>query len=370
MQCVYWPRTPLGNLFGQWAVASYINSTTYFNHVDWLGNIRARTDVHGTRIKTCTNLPFGDLVQCAGSGLRPQHFTGLNQDSETAGAGSDTGLHHTWYRQLSSYLGRWMTPDPAGMAAVDPGNPQTWNRYAYVNNNPTNAIDPSGMAPRERCGVARDGEYMCTPLTEYGNINSGAGSVMFGLDEFDYAMMGAGISPGLYTEGRYQAQVDEGFNRLQPGYSPPTGGPGYNIWVNCGGTLTNVNCPPPPEAMGGSSTFSTNLLYPGLAPGDVPAGSMSQGVFQGQKQTWQQSSMTGNIAAAATAVVIVGVPVFGETLGAIAACNPGLNVSYGHVTVYCRAWMPGNLIGIGYDPKHGAHINVGNSIHIPLWPWH
>jgi len=38
-----------------------------------------------------------------------------------------------------------MTPDPAGLAAVDSGNPQTWNRYAYVNNNPTNYIDPSGL---------------------------------------------------------------------------------------------------------------------------------------------------------------------------------------------------------------------------------
>ncbi|HXZ81341.1 MAG TPA: RHS repeat-associated core domain-containing protein, partial [Terriglobales bacterium] len=65
--------------------------------------------------------------------------------AETAGAGSNTGLDHTWYRQYSSYLGRWMTPDPAGMAAVDPGNPQTWNRYAYVNNNPTNFIDPLGL---------------------------------------------------------------------------------------------------------------------------------------------------------------------------------------------------------------------------------
>ncbi len=38
-----------------------------------------------------------------------------------------------------------MTPDPPGMAAVDPTNPQSWNRYAYVMNNPINLIDLVGL---------------------------------------------------------------------------------------------------------------------------------------------------------------------------------------------------------------------------------
>jgi hypothetical protein len=32
-------------------------------------------------------------------------------------------------------------------AAVDPANPQSWNRYAYVRNNPLGLIDPSGLFP-------------------------------------------------------------------------------------------------------------------------------------------------------------------------------------------------------------------------------
>jgi hypothetical protein len=41
--------------------------------------------------------------------------------------------------------GRWLVPDPAGLAAVDLTNPQTWNRYAYVANNPLSRIDPFGL---------------------------------------------------------------------------------------------------------------------------------------------------------------------------------------------------------------------------------
>ena len=41
--------------------------------------------------------------------------------------------------------GRWMRPDPAGVAAVDSSNPQTWNRYAYVTNNPVSFTDPTGL---------------------------------------------------------------------------------------------------------------------------------------------------------------------------------------------------------------------------------
>src|SRR5439155_23352522 len=49
------------------------------------------------------------------------------------------------FRQYSSSLGRWMHPDPAGLAAVNPSNPQSWNRYSYVSNGPLNFIDPSGL---------------------------------------------------------------------------------------------------------------------------------------------------------------------------------------------------------------------------------
>ena len=52
-------------------------------------------------------------------------------------------------RNLSPIQGRWWTPDPAGLAAVDPSNPQSWNAYAYVNGDPLEETDPLGLFP---CG--------------------------------------------------------------------------------------------------------------------------------------------------------------------------------------------------------------------------
>jgi len=35
-----------------------------------------------------------------------------------------------------------MTPDPGGRSVVKLDDPQTWNMYAYVGNNPTTLNDP------------------------------------------------------------------------------------------------------------------------------------------------------------------------------------------------------------------------------------
>ncbi len=48
-----------------------------------------------------------------------------------------------WY---SPVLGRWLSPDTI---VPDPKNPQSLNRYSYVNNRPLNFTDPSGHRPCE-----------------------------------------------------------------------------------------------------------------------------------------------------------------------------------------------------------------------------
>ncbi|MGD0446614.1 MAG: RHS repeat-associated core domain-containing protein, partial [Edaphobacter sp.] len=41
--------------------------------------------------------------------------------------------------------GRWISPDPLGVGAMRNTNPQSWNRYAYVLNNPLAMVDPLGL---------------------------------------------------------------------------------------------------------------------------------------------------------------------------------------------------------------------------------
>ena len=76
------------------------------------------------------------------------------------------GIDHFWMRSYSATLGRWLTPDPAGLAAVDPSNPQSWNRYAYVLNNPTSAFDPLGLT----CYVANGST---SPMSQADCIDTG-----------------------------------------------------------------------------------------------------------------------------------------------------------------------------------------------------
>lgn len=53
--------------------------------------------------------------------------------------------YQTPFREYHTGQGRWISPDPAGLSAVDPTNPQSWNRYAYVVNNPLGNVDPLGL---------------------------------------------------------------------------------------------------------------------------------------------------------------------------------------------------------------------------------
>ena len=90
--------------------------------------------------------PFGENY--ASSGTTDLEFTGERQDIVI-------GIYDFQYREYNPNQGRWSSPDPAGRGAVDPSNPQTWNRYAYVANNALTSTDALGLA----APVSGDGEF-------------------------------------------------------------------------------------------------------------------------------------------------------------------------------------------------------------------
>jgi RHS repeat-associated protein len=123
---------------GNMHIATYANGTTQFDNSDWLGTFRARSDVSGNLVESCSSMPFGEDLTCTGTELTPIHFTGKEHDFES-------GNDFFPARYYSSGPAHFLTPDPGGLNVVDPSNPQSWNQYAYVMNNPVIYTDPSGL---------------------------------------------------------------------------------------------------------------------------------------------------------------------------------------------------------------------------------
>jgi RHS repeat-associated protein len=83
-------------------------------------------------------LPCCDSQRFSGSAGDSYKFTGKERDTES-------GLDNFGARYDSSSLARFMTPDPVSATPIHLINPQRWNMYSYVVNNPLTYIDPDGM---------------------------------------------------------------------------------------------------------------------------------------------------------------------------------------------------------------------------------
>ena len=113
---------------------------------DHLGSPRVITDGAGNVISRRDFYPFGEDIDSSigARGNIPgfsnidnirQRFTGYQKDAET-------GLDFAQARYFGSMQGRFLSVDPLGGI---PTNPQSWNKYTYCQNNPTNLTDPMGL---------------------------------------------------------------------------------------------------------------------------------------------------------------------------------------------------------------------------------
>jgi RHS repeat-associated protein len=113
----------------------------YIRHTDWLGSSRlATTWAHAVYSKEAY-APFGETYYEAGTADRS--FTGQDQDVATGAGG--TGVYDYLFRKYDPSAGRWLSPDPKGWGAVRQGQPQSLNRYAYVQNDPLKWVDHFGL---------------------------------------------------------------------------------------------------------------------------------------------------------------------------------------------------------------------------------
>jgi RHS repeat-associated protein len=128
-------------LVGQSQAIYNSSGLLYYAHPDLLGSIRlATTPTTRAMYFDTAYAPFGETY--AYSGTLDPAYTGQMNDTahreDTAG-----GLYDFPVREYS-IQGRWPNPDPAGVAATCPKDPQSQNRYAYVRGNPISRIDPNG----------------------------------------------------------------------------------------------------------------------------------------------------------------------------------------------------------------------------------
>jgi RHS repeat-associated protein len=126
-------------------------SPVSYRHADWLGSSRLTSTAARGMSSSMAYAPFGE--QYSVSDTADPSFTGQNSDTVVS-------LYDFTFRENSPSQGRWISPDPAGLTAVDPTNPQTWNRYAYVANNPLTMVDPSGLFYVCVNGVQYEGLYV------------------------------------------------------------------------------------------------------------------------------------------------------------------------------------------------------------------
>lgn len=119
------------------AKVSYLTSDT-------LGSPRINTDQNGAIIARHDYMPFGEEIatsQRTGNGYNDdtvrKQFTGYERDGET-------DLDFAQARYFDAGFGRFSSPDDFKNDS-DVRDPQSWNKYVYVRNNPTSLIDPSGQ---------------------------------------------------------------------------------------------------------------------------------------------------------------------------------------------------------------------------------
>jgi RHS repeat-associated protein len=118
-------------------------------HEDPVTKSKRLTNDQGIVVSTIELDPWGaDTNRSGNAAFQPHKYTTYERD----GNGSDEAM----FRRYNRWHSRFDQPDPYD-GSYNMGDPQSFNRYAYVNNDPVNFTDPTGLQPD-----------ICTEFDEHG----------------------------------------------------------------------------------------------------------------------------------------------------------------------------------------------------------
>jgi RHS repeat-associated protein len=139
-------------------IAEYTSPDTISNNglsyltSDHLGSTRVVTDINGFVKSRHDYLPFGEEIgtdHCP-AGLSYGATDGERQKFTQKERDSESGLDYFLARYYSPAQGRFLSTDRLQGGTSDP---QSWNLYVYVTNNPLKYVDPFGLWKQVAPGV-------------------------------------------------------------------------------------------------------------------------------------------------------------------------------------------------------------------------
>ncbi|WP_328475724.1 transglycosylase SLT domain-containing protein [Streptomyces sp. NBC_00377] len=142
-------------------------ATTEYTLTDPQGSTATVTSSSGTSPQRQYFEPFGRRTDANGLAVN-NGPTGITQGYTGHEMDDDFGLINMKGRLYDPQTKRFLAPDPH---ITNPDDPQNWNPYSYVSNNPVNATDPTGY----------DGEGDCFCSSEGGASYAAGGATMSSL---------------------------------------------------------------------------------------------------------------------------------------------------------------------------------------------
>jgi RHS repeat-associated protein len=172
----------------------------YYIHTDHLGSTSLMSDADGQKVETSVAryLPYGRWRTEPTADLTDRGYTGHKHND-------DLGLIYMNARYYLPGIGRFISADTL---VPDPTNPQQFNRYTYVLNNPLRFTDPTGHC-------AENGDEACWSYAE--QISAGYGIpleflTLMNLSQMRFFIQGLNDSRGI--DNRLPDEIISTINRM------------------------------------------------------------------------------------------------------------------------------------------------------------